>query len=475
MRAKERQQGRFVSLSGLHKERGRPGDLYELKILDEQGRPISHLMEWFRLRKEPGPNRTRQTYLDLLLPFVGHQLRQGYIWNADPKQIRTQITQFLQEGLACAVRPDRDHEGMLWEPSAATPLSESSVRGFLAAARDFYDTMIDAGYYRFPNPLRSALLVHEKQEWLRSIENAGAPEHAGIKDASWEEYRQHPTAFFRQTNATEWRPELPLLKEKTQQCLQNAIHTMIEQAPSQREKVILLLLRYTGARPHEILTLTAGGCRKAPDVLSAVVVNKRSRGREVKTIHFTDLVEREMTIYLRTERAKYDPQGRKHLEDLDDRDPIFLTEQGKPYSYGAFRYHWRKLYAPVTKRYKVTFRLYDLRHLFVTQYIQRAKIDAAGDGVKLAEAKEGLQLLMAWRSPMTMKAYDHSFQKAEGLARLAEVHRDMDQELTSPPPLPADTVEHDQRAKISETPVHGEYSSIIDEDEDDLLTWVRHH
>src|SRR5438067_932083 len=125
MRAKERRQGRFVSLSGLCKERGRPGDRYELKILDSQGRPVSHLMEWFRLRKEPGPDRTRNTYLDLLLPFAGFQIRQGYVWNAEPKQVRIQITEFLREGIACRVSPDRDCEGIFWELTTASPLSES--------------------------------------------------------------------------------------------------------------------------------------------------------------------------------------------------------------------------------------------------------------------------------------------------------------------------------------------------------------
>ena len=63
MRAKGREQGRFVALSGFRKMVVPPGGRYELLIVDHTGRPVSPLCEWYRLRKQPGPNSTRRTYL----------------------------------------------------------------------------------------------------------------------------------------------------------------------------------------------------------------------------------------------------------------------------------------------------------------------------------------------------------------------------------------------------------------------------
>src|SRR5438270_4849866 len=87
------------------------------------------------------------------------------------------------------------------------------------------------------------------------------------------------------------------------------------------DQVILLLVRQTGARISEVLEMTAGGYRAARHAGRALVKNKGSRGCEEKTIHFTTSVERHLLDYIRTERAHYDPKGRKRLEDLDDSDP----------------------------------------------------------------------------------------------------------------------------------------------------------
>ncbi len=73
MRAKGREQGRFVALSGFRKIAGLPGGRYELLIVDSAGRPVSPLCEWYRLRKQPGPNGTRRTYLAFLQPFFAYR------------------------------------------------------------------------------------------------------------------------------------------------------------------------------------------------------------------------------------------------------------------------------------------------------------------------------------------------------------------------------------------------------------------
>jgi hypothetical protein len=66
MRAKGRWQGRFVSAYGLRKIVCAPGNRYELVVVDSEGRPVSHLTEWYRLRKTPGLDGTRRTYLGIM-------------------------------------------------------------------------------------------------------------------------------------------------------------------------------------------------------------------------------------------------------------------------------------------------------------------------------------------------------------------------------------------------------------------------
>jgi len=63
--------------------------------------------------------------------------------------------------------------------------------------------------------------------------------------------------------------------------------------------------------------MTAGGYRTAQHAGRALVKNKGSRGREEKTIYFTTSLERHLLSYIRTERAHYDPRGRKRLEELE--------------------------------------------------------------------------------------------------------------------------------------------------------------
>src|SRR5260370_3039411 len=84
MRLKQRVQGKFVSCSGFRKVTCQPGGRYELIIVDREGRPVSHVTEWYRLRKMPGTNGTRRTYSSFLLPFFSYLLQQRVAWNDEP-------------------------------------------------------------------------------------------------------------------------------------------------------------------------------------------------------------------------------------------------------------------------------------------------------------------------------------------------------------------------------------------------------
>src|SRR2546426_958085 len=83
-----------------------------------------------------------------------------------------------------------------------------------------------------------------------------------------------------------WEPEVVLEPDEVQQRMRSTIDFMVKHATFQRDQVILLLLRQTGARLSEIIEMTVGGYRKARHAGQAFIKNKGSRGREEKTIYF---------------------------------------------------------------------------------------------------------------------------------------------------------------------------------------------
>ena len=447
MRAKGRKQGRFMALSGLTKLTAPPGSQYPLFIVDSDGSPVFFLCDWYRRKKAGDPGRTPDTYLDMVLPWGGFLLRRGYAWNAEPDRLLAFLIEFLRDDVGCQVGSDDQREdGWCVQTTGASPLSKSSLGVLLAALTSVYDTLIAAGYYAYRNPLRSERLIQLKQEHLRQVKNAGAPDHAGIRsETRAETNRAYPTNQFRQRRGKVWEPQVVLEPDAVQERMRKTIDYMIQHATFQRDQVILLLVRQTGARISEVIEMTVGGYRAAQHAGRALVKNKGSRGREEKTIYFTTSIDRHLLRYIRTERAKYDPHGRKRLADLDDHDPLFLTRTGKPYNCPAFYHHWNRLFAPAQHQFKpgeqVEFTIHDLRHLRVTRAVTRYRQDAKGDFATEAALLEGFQHLMGWRSPETMLTYLKTMNKRQALKGLLEDEEAQEQSTThahvssQPPPL----------------------------------------
>ncbi len=424
MRAKGRKQGRFMALSGLTKLTAPPGSQYPLLIVDSAGSPVFFLCEWYRRKKAIDPGRTPDTYLDMVLPWAGFLLRHGYAWNAEPDRLLAFLVEFLREDVGCQVGSDgRREDGWCVQTTGASPLSKSSLGVLLAALTSVYDTLVAAGYYAYRNPLRSERLTQLKQEHLRQVKNAGAPDHAGIRsETRAETNRAFPTNQFRQRRGKVWEPQVVLEPDAVQERIRKTIDCMIQHASFQRDQVILLLVRQTGARISEVIEMTVGGYRAARHAGRALVKNKGSRGREEKVIYFTSSLDRYLLHYIRTERAKYDPHGRKRLEELDDHDPLFLTRTGRSYNRPAFYHHWNRLFAPAQHQFKpgeqVEFTVHDIRHLRVTRAITRYRQEAAGDPATEAALLEGFQHLMGWRSPETMSTYVKTMNKRQALQGL---------------------------------------------------------
>lgn len=432
MRDVARERGRFVSTCGLRKVAGYPGGRYEVIIVDSAGHPVSHLTEWFRLRKQPGTESTRRTYLAFLLPFFGYLLKRGAAWNREPDYIRSLVKAFLRDEVACQVARDEDADGYRVQLSGASPLAASSLRVLYAALHDFYAVMSDAGLYTYGNPMRSELLSAWKREHLRQVRNAGAPEHAGTRGETQEESWKYPTAYFRQKRGLPWKPSLALEPELALRRVRDAIDSMIRQAPTQRDRVILMLLNQTGARLSEVLGLTAGGYRKDKHACRAKVTDKGSCGREEKTIYFTLAIERALIQYIRTERARHDPRGRKRIDQLADNEPLFLTRRGTAYKRGSFYYHWRTWLDAVPPDEHtetigpVAFAPHDIRHAHVTWVVRQMKQRYQKDAEKLSTLRQVFQQRMAWRSPLTIKCYDHSDSERENVEQFDEFLKELE-------------------------------------------------
>lgn len=176
---------------------------------------------------------------------MGYLLKNGVKWNSAPEAIRTQLQAFLREEVACFVARDQDTDGYQVQITGNSPLAQSSLRVLFAALRDFYLIMQDAGLYAYENPMHSEVLRKWKRERMRHVANAGAPEHAGIRSASWEQTRQTPTAFFRLKRKLPWKPDLAQQSGLILRRVRDAFLSMIRQAPTQRDRLALLLLQHT--------------------------------------------------------------------------------------------------------------------------------------------------------------------------------------------------------------------------------------
>lgn len=401
----------------IQRIKGRPGDPYKVLFVDRHGRLIVALTEWYRLRSTLGPASTRDTYLSCLLPFFTFLSEKECPWNASPEQLRPILVKFYRERFCCLVRSEREPERIAVVPTRDTPLQESTLQVFRSALRDFYLIMRDEGLYAFSHPLTSETLLTLKRLHDQSIANSGAPDHAGIRGETRERSRRQPTAFIRYPKAREWRPDLRNELADVRMGIHKVLDAMVE-CPhiSCREKIVLELLRNTGARLHEIVGLSVGGYRNEGIAGQAQVVSKGSLGREIKTIYFAHnpKVMQLLTQYLDRHRPQVDSKRRVRLTELDATAPVLLTERGTPYSVKCFYYHWYKYYPQFRSLCPIVFSPHDIRHLFISEFLILLR-ETCGAGTDHFDAERYQRereafgsTIMGWRSAHTIDIYDHS-------------------------------------------------------------------
>jgi site-specific recombinase XerD len=326
-------------LSRIRRGHGQPSDPYELIFLDHQDHIIVPLTEWYRLRKEQGPESTRKTYLACLLSYFTFLVESESPWNTPPERLRQTLMRFHRDRLKCQIRPHRDLDTVEIILTRETPLRESTLKVMRAALRDFYLVMKEAGLYVFANPLSSDVLIALKRDQERTLANKGAPDQAGIREETHEQSRRGPTAFLHQHHAQGWKPEVRKELADVRQGIHVVLDALLDSTcVSAREKAILHLLQSTGARIHEVAFMMVGGYQNKGIAGQEQIINKGSYGREVKTIYFghNPRVQEAINVYLEQMRPLHDPEGRHRLIDVAPNAPLFLTERGTPYSPKGF-------------------------------------------------------------------------------------------------------------------------------------------
>lgn len=334
---------------------------------------------------------TADKYLTVLLPFL------TFLWSrsprmhftASPDQIRPQVRDYLRDKLGCGVRPHPKGNFIVTVPKIVT---QASVRFYLIALRRFYDCAILKGWYTDVNPLLwQKRLVASESEFTPHM-----PPQSGMSLPE-RKHRRIPDTYFCLVSG-DWRPQIiedPLLPGR-----------LLAGFAYRRDQLITRILFQSGARVGEVLGLTLGDwrCRGFRD--RAMAKSKGSAGERVKEIWWSTETAQLLRRYVETERRRCDATGRG-LNDLPDSAPLFLTDAGKACSYAAFYYHWRRACAKAGLQVHP----HQARHWFVTMALRY--FQTVPDADQREAHRQGLIGYMSWKSPETLRAYDHHVRRME--------------------------------------------------------------
>lgn len=390
---------------------------------------------------------TRDAYFGRLRPVFAYWQAEGIAWDDPPKEVERHVLFYLEQRLGVLVHKDHDLAGYRMELTSQSSIKPSGLRQITSALRDFYRIMAEARFYPYRNPLESPLLKQLRQIRVQAVVKGEIP--GNVDDLFI------PTATFREKVRRDWQLDprrsqahvlvglsdaidhltaLPLSSPTRKRLRKQRHHATI----SRRERAILLLLRTCGPRIGEVCTLTVGGFRSfsenhgAPVSLTigkgndaavlyqALLRNKGGNGRETKEIWMPQETQDALLDYFAHERPLHDPKGSRMLAELDNDEPFFLSEQGRPYSRNAFMKHWYCLHPLVETRCPLHFTVHSIRHLFVTDVLVFARHEKGASSADYLAFKQSFgKDVMHWSDPKTIDVYDHSIDMLETLGLLA--------------------------------------------------------
>ncbi len=407
---------------GFHIVRRPEGIMSQFEVLVADGRGCPHLpltRLYQRLLQELSRGAAR-TYLMALLPYFSFleidnwRRQRNDRWDSPPECVREAVRDYLLQHLHCKVRRHGAYE--LVALSAQSP---STVRVFLSALKWFYTSARYAGEYSHEHPLTNPVvhILHEADQEMETWTRARPkmPPESGV-----EEPRQKHSSdnYFRLVNQ-EWTPE-PI----DDPALHSRLVAGFTQAHlSRRDQIVIRMAYESGARITEILTLTVGDWRKRGAGREAAACNKGSHGRCVKVIRFSAETAKLLHGYVHEDRPRFDPLFQSFAQ-VCDQDPLFLSARRKPYGYPAFIPHWEWLCEVIG----IDLNIHGLRHWHVSQMMRLIHEVAETPG-EVERRKEEMVRYMAWRSPDTLKAYEHYFQAIHHAQMQDILHQQFDHKL----------------------------------------------
>ncbi|MBI5029002.1 MAG: site-specific integrase [Chloroflexi bacterium] len=350
---------------------------------------------------------TAYNYLSAILPFF------TFLWNHSPslrygapsQQIRPCVREYLKEKLGCVVRP---HPNGNFIVKISKSITATSARLFLTALKRFYLCAILKGWYTDVNPL----------EWTTRLAvsmpdfKPRMPPRSGLTLPDNNQGRLPNTYFC--VVSEDWEPRIiddPGLRQ-----------LLLPAFTHNRDRVIARILFDSGARISEVLGLTLLDWRNLGQRERALTTNKGSHRDRIKEIWWSPDTTQLLRDYINSERCRCDPE-KCHLDQLPDSVSIFVTDEGKPYTYKAFYANWQKTCA----RLRIKLTPHQVRHWYVTMALRF--IESLPDETKRAAYRQSLVAYMRWRNPETLKAYDHHLHQMDyapihaALAHLGETKR----------------------------------------------------
>jgi len=393
---------------------------FERIVVDGQGHPHLALTRLYQQLCQELSDGTAHTYLQALLPYFSfleadpwRKQRQDR-WDSAPESIRESVRDYLLKQLHCKVR----RYGM-YEMVKLSAQSPSTVRVFLSALKRFYSSAIFTDEYPHAHPLTNPI-VHLLEEIDRDEteirrSRPKMPPESGIEEP---ESKRTSDNYFRLVD-DKWVPEP--IDDPTLHLRLIAGFGLARM--SRRDQIIVRMAYEAGARISELLSLTVGDWRKRGGKQEATACSKGSHGRRVKIIRFSMETAKLLMSYVNEDRVQVDLHHRTCAQ-LSDDEPLFLSSRRKPYSYDAFFPHWERL----CRMIGVDLNIHGLRHWHVCQMMRLIHEIAETPG-EVERRKEEMVRYMAWRSPETLKAYEHYFQAIHHAQMQDVLHQQLDAKL----------------------------------------------
>ena len=385
-------------------------------VVDPDGMPHLALTEFFHdLWKRRG-ERTARTYLNMLLPYFTHLRMDAWCqerhtdWDQPPEEVRVVAETYLQERLGCKVDTKDTYATI-----QLTVQSPNTTKLFLAALKQFYTYARRVHAYPYEHPLidhAARLLAETLREREQLLQ--GHPVRPSVSGA--EPPGRFPSENYFRLKREDWVPQTiddPKLAGKLLKAARKVRLRLVDH-------LVIRLALETGARISEVLGITMGDWRAYGGRTKAKAFNKGSHGRRTKHVKFSKETARLLQRYLNGERARLDPQHRG-MNELEDSDPLFLSERRRPYSHAAFYPHWRK----VCQAAKIRLTIHGMRHWNVTAAVRHIYANKKLTKVEIALKRENLISYMHWQDPKTINVYEHFIHAEDHHPVLVEVQQEI--------------------------------------------------